>query len=206
MNERYKKSAEIIYNGADIDRIRKENKDEIIGLKKKYGTGNKFIYGCIGNIEKWYDLDTIYDSFRNVKIKYPDSILMFIGPVANRSFVSKHQREEDIIFTGPVKEEEINDYFNFIDAGLLPLKDEEFLHYAFYLKIIEYSSARKPVISSDLEEVVKLKFPNIMIARSTDDWEKCLINARKTVWDNNWDSLIEQYDWSKIVKKLELLF
>ena len=59
------------------------------------------------------------------------------------------------------------------------------------------------VISSPLEEVKRLGFPNILIADlSTDEWLEAMDKIRQVQWKPEWDKLIEPYDWNNILDKL----
>jgi hypothetical protein len=108
---------------------------------------------------------------------------------------------EDIIFTGNI-EDEISNYFNCLDIGVLPHKKNLFQDLAFHIKLIEYTAARKIVVSTPLEEVKRLNFPNVLTANlNVNDWVEALKVAKEMKWQEEWDKMVEPYKWSNITKE-----
>jgi hypothetical protein len=80
----------------------------------------------------------------------------------------------------------------------------KFQDMAFHLKVIEYTAARKIVISSKLKETERLSFPNIIFsAEDSQSWQNAIFAARNKKWRPDWDRIVADYDWENIAQKIE---
>ncbi len=69
------------------------------------------------------------------------------------------------------------------------------------MKIFEYSAVSKPVLSTNLEELKRLKFPNVFLANpSASDFSEKIVKAIN--YQGKFPRLTE-FDWSFLSKKLE---
>jgi glycosyltransferase involved in cell wall biosynthesis len=194
--------AYFIPNGTYLDEFRTINFEDVRKIRQKYNILNKFVIGYIGFIGDWIDVDlliSLYDALRN---KYNDVALMVVGAGPKVEYYRSKIKDKDIIFTGGIPQNKISPYFFSIDAGLLPSKKSLFQDLAFHTKLIEYTAAKKMVISSPLEEVQKMAFPNILIAHpSVQEWMEAIDKIRQSTWNPAWDNLVSEYDWKIIGNK-----
>ena len=137
-----------------------------------------------------------------IREEIADAVLLFVGPSSKLRLLQRRFLDKDIIFTGAISEREIAGYLNCLDVAVLPHEKSLFQDLAFHIKLIEYTASKKIVVSTPLEEVKRLDFPNIIMADLREDYWLTALNKAKTMkWNSNWDSLVERYDWSNIVKE-----
>ena len=195
----------VIANGADMDAMRRVRSDEVTELKKRYHVENKWIIGYIGNIGNWVNVELAVEAFRGFKAAVPDSALVWIGPGPFLGDLQKKYASDSIIFTGQVTGS-IEPYFRMLDTGLLCHKASPFQDRAFHLKLIEYTAAEKPVVSSPLKESMRLGFPNTLFVEETaEKWTDALLKAKNMPWKKEWNTLADAYDWKVIGAQLEAL-
>lgn len=189
--------AEFIPNGVDLKEFSRDNRPAVEAIRAKYGLIGKTVLGYIGRVGEWIDLDFTINFFFELKKKRPDIALLIVGdgPGCQKLRI-KHS---DIVFTGAVPSSEVGAYFSLLDIGLLPSVKNLFQDVAFHIKLIEYTAAGKMVISSPLEEVKRLGFPNIFVVNmAVDKWIEAFESISKTGWKQEWNSLVKDYDWSNI--------
>ncbi len=196
----YQKEAFFIPNGADIKKLRSVNQVDVDKIRQRYNLKDKWVIGYIGNIGSWINIDLLIDVFKEVKKDISNAALFMVGccpEVFKNKFLI-----EDVVFTGGVNSDEVSRYFSLIDLGILPSRKSLFQDLAFHIKVIEYTSARKFVVSAPLKEMELLNFPNFIFAdEDKAAWVEAIKKARYGKWDKQWDNLVDDYDWSKIGQK-----
>lgn len=71
------------------------------------------------------------------------------------------------------------------------------------LKILEYSAARKPIISTPLKLLQETKCPHVIIPEHNPEaWFNAIQTLKTKTWESEWDKFIEGYDWGNIAKNL----
>ena len=192
-------------NGADIRKMRTVPSHDIMAIRKEHGLEGKWVIGYIGNIGSWVNVDLMVRAFRLFQKDVPESILLWIGTSPNLKKLRSQYESGDIIFTGPVYKD-IEPYFRVLDVGVLPHTKSPFQDAAFHLKLVEYTVAQIPVISTPLVESMRLGFPNITFVPETpEEWARALLQATEMQWQNEWDIFFEQYDWQQIGRRLDFL-
>jgi len=202
MLDKYKEETLFVPNGAYINELRRKNMKGIENIRQRYNLGNKFIIGYVGFMGEWVDIKFLVSAFRQVKKDIKNACLLLVGASSYPRSYIQELSGDDVVFTGGIKED-INDYFNCLDIAVLPHRKSDFQDMAFHIKLIEYSAARKIVISTPLEEVVNLRFPSIILAElKLGDWVRAIKKARDMQWQSGWDRLVDPYDWKNIADKL----
>jgi glycosyltransferase involved in cell wall biosynthesis len=193
------RGASLVPNGTDVNKLRNVNMKDIEKLRRKYNLAEKYVIGYISNFGPWSNLEFILEVFRELKRSTEDVVLFLIGPGG------QHLRDggEGIFSIGSISPNEIYLYFNMIDVGILSSSISKFRNMSFPLKIIEYSAARKFVVSTPLDEVKRLNFPNILLVpEDKKQWLKALKQVKEKNWKKEWDKLVDPYDWSQICNHL----
>jgi glycosyltransferase involved in cell wall biosynthesis len=197
VSKNYEKGSIFIPNGADLARLRSVSDEKIKQIRQRYNLMDKWVIGYIGNIGTWVDLDLVTSAFKEIKKNIQNAVLFLVGlcPDSDKEKFSS----QGIVFTGGIASVEIDDYFSVIDLGVIPSKKSLFQDLAFHVKAIEYTAARKFIVATPSQEMKSLDFPNIIFAESQKDaWVEAIQRARTMGWDGGWDSLVDEYDWSKI--------
>jgi glycosyltransferase involved in cell wall biosynthesis len=193
------RTARFLPNGTYLGEFKNCDTNAAIKIRRKYNLSDKFIIGYIGHVGEWIDLEFLVKVFRAVKAGSPDTALMIVGGGQKMEHYRRLLQEKDIVFTGGIPRSEITPYFFAINAGVMPGKKNLFQDVAFHIKLIEYTAARKMVISSPLKEVEQLGFPNVFIeSMNVEAWARLINKIRSRQWDPSWDNLVTDYDWEKI--------
>ena len=193
--ERYKEKAIYLPNGVDLNFFNSyQNSKEDTDIKYISLIG-------LGVSESLFYLNI----FPKIKAEVKNIKLLLVGggirysPIKN--YVSNKKNPSDYIFTGFTQYKDIRKYFFMSDVGLYPSLQNRYYDSACPIKIMEYSAAHKPVVSTDLEEVRRLNFPNVLLSKPTSsDFIKKIIMALD--YKGSFPNL-ENFDWMFLSKKLE---
>lgn len=143
----------LIRNGCDYDyfsEIPKEIYQDPEGRR---------IIGYYGAIAEWFDVDLI----KAVALQHPDACVMLIGSDTINA-QSQLGNVTNIVFTGEVHYNRLSYYLHGFDLCLLPFKVMPLTQATNPVKVYEYLSAGKPVVSIDLPEMVQ--FENLIYVAS----------------------------------------
>lgn len=118
------------------------------------------VMGYYGAIADWFDLDLV----RAVAERFPEHLVLLIGGDTAGASVSLADLD-NVHCTGEVKYSELPYWLHGFDVCLLPFKVEPLTLATNPVKVYEYLSAGKPVVSVDLPEMVQ--FGNLVRVAST---------------------------------------
>lgn len=129
-------------------------------IRKRYGIKNQVpVIGFVGRLGREKGCNELFEAFRQVKKKFPDTKLLFVGPIEKEETIEPDllhyfRNCEDIIKTGRVSH--VEKYTSAMDVFVLPSYRE-----GFGMSVIEASAMEVPVIvtrypgpSSAMEEGV----------------------------------------------------
>jgi hypothetical protein len=138
----------LLTHGVDINHFRKSQKLELAPAIKNL---KKPVIGYFGLLDERTDASLIDYLARNK----PEWTFVFIGP---KKVDTKYlENNKNIFFFPPVSYFELPHYLAGIDVFIIPYKLDELAKYINPLKLKECLAVGKPVVSSPLPEVVKLK-------------------------------------------------
>lgn len=121
---------------------------------------NKCIY--VGAIESWFDLDLIYKSCLELK----EINFYLIGPV--KIDLGKLKSLPNLFILGKKNYEEIPNYIYYSDVALIPFKINELTNSITPIKLFEYMSLGKEVVSTGFYEMTHIKSPAYLSYNSND--------------------------------------
>ena len=186
-------------NGADLARLRSVAPEKVSALRQRLGIANNFAIGYIGNHGSYTGVDLAVNAFLAARQRIPDAKLLIIGPAEFWKPLLDAHRSDGVISTGSIAPQEIAEYFNVIDIGILAQGKSTGTDFAFQIKVVEYSACRKCVVSTPLLTWQKLAWPNIILAEANPQaWADAFVRARSMSWQPAWDQIVEPYDWQAI--------
>lgn len=193
---RYNKNSFYLPPAIDLNRLQSGDPQRV---REKYNLEGCKVVSLIGITlsPTFYLLDTL----PLVKKVIPNVKYLIVGrssllPEMKR----KAGKSEDIIFTGWV--EDIEDYFAASDVGTYPGEPGAFDDYCFPWKVVEYTAAKKPVVSSEVTELKVWNFPNVVISQpNKTDFAQNIITALTSEFD--YPSSLEEFRVESLVAKLE---
>lgn len=195
--------SQLITNGVDTSIFKPFKSTE---LREKLGISpDDFVIGFAGSMESWYDLEYLMDIpqfFPNQNIK-----LLFVGG-SLFTHLDSHLKEKakqlhpenKVIFTGIIPYEQLPDYINCMDACTIPLIPSRWKGIALPNKFFEYSACGKPILSTNIPNVVEFNYPNLYVYEHTSD----LINHITTIMKERpvYNLDLTKQDWN--YKALEI--
>jgi len=136
----------IIPNGAEFERFACKGglpsvPDDVAGLTHP-------VAGFVGGISDWVDVGLIAAAAEAM----PDVDFVLIGPALTD--VSSLERLDNVQLLGPRPYPSLPGYVHFFDVCLIPFKINKLTESVNPIKMFEYLSAGKPVVSTPLPEVV----------------------------------------------------
>jgi len=134
---------------------------------------DKKIIGYFGAIAEWFDFDLVTFLAR----ARPDLAFFFVGPVLDvESEVQLMEADySNVRFFPPVSYDQIPAILCAFDVCIIPFVKNSVTDAVSPVKLFEYLSAGKPVVSSDLREC--LNYEPVMTASSNSEFLACLARA-----------------------------
>ncbi len=115
----------------------------------KDGRGRRII-GYYGAIAEWFDVELV----KAVAQRFPDCCVLLVGSDTT-SAAERLRGVDNVIFTGEVPYGDLPYYLYAFDVALLPFRVIELTLATNPVKVYEYLSAGRPVVSVDLPEIVQ---------------------------------------------------
>lgn len=186
-------------NGVDTEKFKNGDGGKI---RNRLNLENAKIVSLIGLTcsESLYFIDAL----PLIKKQVPNVKYLIVGENYLRQKMEEKVRkkyEEDVIFTRWVPYEEIHNYFLVSDVGIYPVDKNIYFDSACPIKVLEFSAAKKPVVSTPIKELEYWNFPNIMTAEPTvEDFSIGVVKAltSKFKFPN-----LQKFDIEYLAKKLE---
>lgn len=195
---------EVIPNGVDTSLFKLHK-----GAKANLGLSG-FIIGYVGVLREWVDFKPVFLALKSMD---PEIKLLIVG---KEGFFNENVKlakmcgvADRVIFTGMISYSQVPKYISAMDVCLIPFKKGGISENALPLKLFEYLACEKPVVSSELQGVMKAVGNLVAYAKDQDDYREIF----KRLYDDNslrynmgisGRKFIEKnYDWKKICEKLE---
>jgi glycosyltransferase involved in cell wall biosynthesis len=137
----------VIPNGIDPQKLHPGVSGEPI--KKKYSLEGKRVIGFVGWFRKWHGLEMLLEIMNEAYLSEQGVQLLLVGdgpayPELYR-YVEDHDLGSAVIFTGPVRRQDIPAYIAAMDIAVQPSATE----YASPIKIFEYMAMAKCIVAPD---------------------------------------------------------
>lgn len=197
--------SDIISNGVDTGLFR----DYGMGTREEFGFEG-FIIGYVGVLREWIDLEPIFSVLKEFGNEVK---LVIVGKEGrfeeNVELAKRYGVEKKVIFTGMVPYSEVPKYISAMDVCIMPFREGAISEMAVPLKLFEYMACGKPVISTRLQGIHGVAGERVLYASDRDELKQKTLalyedeGLRKKLGAQGRKFVEENYDWSKIVGKLE---
>jgi len=208
------KPLQIIPFGVDVERFapRRESASE----PSKGVTEEPVTYGVAKYLYAIYGLDLLLRAFAEVSKRHPGKVRLRLagdGPEKEnlRSLASELQIEEEIDWVGPLRNDQVADFYRALDIVVIPSRQE-----SFGVTAVEGAACGLPVIASrigGLPEVVLdqetgLLVPAEDVAALTAAMERLLHNPeeRQHFGQAGRAFVLKNYDWQENVSQMENVY
>ncbi|MGB7532769.1 MAG: glycosyltransferase family 4 protein [Halobacteriota archaeon] len=201
--------SEHITNGVDTELFKKYPSDEI---KKELGINNSFVVGHVGVLREWIDLEPLFIAVKQLSEKLDIKLLIVgggIGYEENVELAKKYGLLKNIIFTGTVPYIQVPKYVSCMDVCVIPFKLDAVSRNSLPLKLFEYMSCEKPIISTKVESIIATVQDRVLYASTSEEYKNKIIELyndeelRKKTGLEGRKFVEKNYNWSKITSKLE---
>lgn len=169
---------------------------------KKMVNEKKPIIGYYGALAKWFD----YDLIEKMAKEHPDWNILLIGIDYDKSFAKYNYFEylENVSYIGTVPYKELIQYGNCCSALIIPFLINEITLSTSPVKVFEYMSMEKPIVTTDLPECRKYK--SVMIGKNHEDFIRKLEVALSKQNDEKYKALLRDEakanTWTKKVEEI----
>jgi len=198
------KNIEFVYNGCDYEKIREIMTTDNIAKPDELKNINTPILGHMGSITSKINLDLIeFLATRN-----PQWTFVFIGEIFYADIdiikINKLKQYKNILFLGAKTREQVYVYEKFFDVCLNIYVLNSWTEYFIPLKLYEYFSTGKPIVSTYLPELTK--FQDILYLSNDfvefeENIKKCLNGERKGALEMQL-SIGKSFSWENILIKI----
>ena len=195
--ESINKNVHIFPFGVNIDTF-KSNADELPTEMKDF---KKPIIGYIGGIHRHVDFELI----RFIAENNIDKSIVLVGPA--QTSVAKIRNLKNVFLLGKKDFKQLPHYISRFDVCIIPYELNEYTQTVFPTKLNEYHAMGKPVVSTNLSEIVNFNIKNdelVFIGKTKEEFNSCLLKALEinnaemaekriaSAKTNNWDDRVSQ--------------
>lgn len=200
---------ELIPNGVDIRLFRKTDIPELI---KELKLKNSFTIGHVGVLREWLDFHPLFSAVRKLARSHDIKILMIGGGVGYDDTVNlakTYNISDNIIFTGTIPYSRIPDYIGCMDVCVVPFKDDSVSQNSLPLKLFEYMSCEKPVISTKVHAIHELFKHDLVFVSGSQEYEDAILRLyqdemlRKELGSRGRTIIENNYQWDSLSGRLE---
>lgn len=170
-----------------------------IDIQDLVQTGSPII-GYYGALAGWFD----YELLRQAAEQRPEYMFLLIGPALDDTLKSSQITTiPNVIYLEPKPYAELPGYLKYFDVAIIPFLLNKITHATSPLKLFEYMSAGKPIVTTAIRECKK--YAVVQTAENAPDFadkldqalalaqdQAYLDNLRKTARENTWDQRVKQ--------------
>lgn len=197
-------NVQVLPNPVDLRRYQMADGD---ATRRRYGIEKKQVIGVGGLYTPFSGLLRFVEA-ANLLRGDPQYVFLVVGfgellEPAKRRVQQLGLR--NFIFTGRVPAADIPSYYKAMDVPVLPFDLNGFTHAACLIKVLDFSAANKRFVATDLEEIRRMGFPNVVLVRDTPE---ALVEGIKEALANPWtgtNHFLVEYDLPNVVRRLEAI-
>jgi glycosyltransferase involved in cell wall biosynthesis len=193
----------------------KDYRKEAVELRHKFGISDSDLLVCfVGNIEYWLGMGELIQGLYLFRKKAKKNIkFLLVGGKLATNYISEIEKqvkalnlEENVVQVGFVPHNEVPKYIAASDICVNPKNPKDPVsYYSSPVKVWEYLSQEKPVISTPIPEVLYSASECVSIANTPEQYCSCLMafsedpsyfleRAKKG------RELAKEYNWTRIAK------
>jgi PEP-CTERM/exosortase A-associated glycosyltransferase len=123
-------------------------------LKTQLGLQNKIVLGFIGSFYAYEGLPLLLEAFPKIVEKQPEARLLLVGGGPQEVLIKQKTQElgleQQVIFTGRIPHERVQDYYNQVDIFVYPRLSMRLTNLVTPLKPLEAMAQGRLVVASDV--------------------------------------------------------
>lgn len=168
------KEMHILHNAVDWNIFKHATETQYEAPPELVGMSGKVI-GFTGNLNAYR---VNYALLKKIALRYPNDNLVLVGPL-NSDDYKDHQLDQlpNVVLTGGKNIKELPRYLQYFDCLIIPFHHNKLTESVYPLKINEYLSSGKPVVSTNFSVDIESFGPYIYLAESDDQFLECIDRA-----------------------------
>jgi PEP-CTERM/exosortase A-associated glycosyltransferase len=205
----------VIPNAVDIDRFNYGIQTDQ-ALRTQLGLQNKIVLGFIGSFYAYEGLPLLLEALPKILEKQPETRLLLVGGGPQEQLIKQKtqelQLEKQVIFTGRIAHDQVQDYYNQVDVFVYPRLSMRLTDLVTPLKPLEAMAQGRLVVASDVgghKELIKnghngylfkannadaLAAAVLSLLNQPQQWDKLRIAGRQYVeQERNWAKSVSHY-------------
>jgi len=184
---------------------KKNNVHATVRHSETFHSKGKFVLGFVGGFGKWVDFDMVLDYAKN----NPSTDVWLIGDGEQFNYVKDKIKSYDlknVKLTGMIPKDKVREYMVQMDACIIPFKVNRLTDRVSPIKLFEYWSMGKPVISTGFYEVKEMGAGIVLFIKDANELASVIDklktdnNYRKKIIDAGLKKVVN-YDWKVLGKK-----
>jgi len=197
----YSKNVFLVPNGAEIEHFQKVIYQKF-NLPYDIKKTTRPRIGYIGTIAHWMNFDIIEDLSQNV-----NASIILIGPVESEIAI-KLQDEGKVLLLGKKPYKDLPSYLAFFDVCIIPFKDNELVRAVDPIKVYEYLSAGKEVVTTPMPALDRIdNLIHQVKPQDFSDTVKRVLQSKKSSQSiKNKADLMHKHSWGSRAKSITEVF
>jgi PEP-CTERM/exosortase A-associated glycosyltransferase len=216
----------VIPNAVDIEHFAYGVEPEQT-LRAQLGLQNKTVLGFIGSFYAYEGLPLLLEAFPKILEKRPETRLLLVGGGPQEALIKKKTNElgleQQVIFTGRIPHERVQDYYNQVDIFVYPRLSMRLTDLVTPLKPLEAMAQGRLVVASDVgghKELIEhqrngylfnandadaLAATVLNLLNQSQQWEQLRVAGRSYVeQERNWTKSVSFYKnvYTHLITKL----
>lgn len=208
----------VVPNGVDTKRFTPIPRDE--QLANELGVSGKTVIGYVGSVLDYEGIELMIEAARSMAKTRDDFHVLIVGDGAElerfQNYVSEHNLQQVVTFTGRVPHEEVERYYSLIDITPFPRLPLPVCEMVSPLKPFEAMAMGKAVVASDvaaLSEIVTSDYNGLLHEKGsaeslTSQLEILLDNPEKRaqLGQQSRDWVVQERDWKILAERISQLY
>jgi len=143
------KKTHYVTNGVDLDLFKQAADQDVQVLKRQLGIEGKFVFGYIGELQKWQGVENFVDAAK--RIDNEKTVFIVIG---GRN--GQIQKTKNFLLIPRVNYNRVPLYSSICDVLVLPRPSHPATEVAAPTKFAEYTAMRKPILTTKVGDAANL--------------------------------------------------
>ncbi len=128
-------------------------------VRAKYQLDGKRVIGFVGSLKPWHGVETLFEAFRALHAKAPDTHLLIVGDGPKREALEQFAQagglKDAVTFAGNIAYDDVPPHIAAMDIAVAPYIPHENFYYS-PIKIFEYMVMGKPVVAGRIGQVEEI--------------------------------------------------
>lgn len=188
-----RRDAILLPNASNPDDF-KIRKQVVPGVLQEFVHNGKKTIGYFGAIEEWFDFELLQ------KIDQLGQYNILVIGKKNENIDIISYQYEHVIFTGPIAYQDLKNYATNFDIAIIPFLVNDLTNSVSPVKFFDYLALGKPVVSTDIAEMRKFAYEEVVrVAVNHDDFIKKIEEVGKLDRDFvkiQTQKLLKNHTWS----------